>query len=408
MGTLSHPIISLTTAYSHPILFPSEKQYVVTNPVSLRVKRTLGSAVVRGDYVHEEMFREGMIEEWEQCVGLVMDGRWGRAREVLKAMNERLDAWVGKGKELGEEFHEMRVDLMKCVEFVLTQILEQKSIPSSTTSGNGTSNGGDDYGELAVPERAIRRGDTIRTMTRNTRYPGKWSLPLNSQSEPGSNLPSDDERLSLSTKSLPTNNNLPNSQSYRRESEKLVEEAITRGEPVTLFDNNSPLSFPPTINTPIKTPSTIICTKNPRGSEVISTRNSPVSRDITPTPSDPFGLRKDSRREPSTPTPSPRKRAALYNTPRWPRTGRPSRSPPPETPTQKGPVIKGRKGFGIDGTGRSSIYDEIAVAGDDGDDPAERIWKGIDEEYMSPEGGRITRSRRLRRRGSIRPSVLDD
>ena len=51
-----------------------------------------------------------------------------------------------------------------------------------------------------------------------------------------------------------------------------------------------------------------------------------------------------------------------------------------------------------------SIYDEIE---DDDVDPAQRIWKGIDEEYSmsscSPEGGRITRQRRLRRMGSIRP-----
>jgi len=37
-------------------------------------------------------------------------------------------------------------------------------------------------------------------------------------------------------------------------------------------------------------------------------------------------------------------------------------------------------------------------------DPARRIWRGIDEEYSSPEGGRFHRRRRLRRQvsGSVR------
>jgi hypothetical protein len=39
------------------------------------------------------------------------------------------------------------------------------------------------------------------------------------------------------------------------------------------------------------------------------------------------------------------------------------------------------------------------------EDPAERIWKGIDEEYTSPGGGGgIMRKRWGRRQGSFRPS----
>lgn len=175
------------------------------------------------------------------------------------------------------------------------------------------------------------------------------------------------------------------------------------------FNNNDtspPTFFPVPDFNPSKTPSTIYRSTVCAPSDLRSIRTTPVSRDITPTPSDPFGLRKDSRytvEPPCTPTSSPRKRAALYNTPRWPKRGRPSPSPPPETPTH----VKGRKGFGVerDGGGSSSIYDEILDELDG--DPAQRIWKGIDEEYCSPEGGRFTRSRKLRRQGSIRPRVLD-
>jgi hypothetical protein len=35
-------------------------------------------------------------------------------------------------------------------------------------------------------------------------------------------------------------------------------------------------------------------------------------------------------------------------------------------------------------------------------DPAELIWKGIDEEYVSPDGGRFNLRRKLRRKASVR------
>jgi hypothetical protein len=40
-------------------------------------------------------------------------------------------------------------------------------------------------------------------------------------------------------------------------------------------------------------------------------------------------------------------------------------------------------------------------------DPAEAIWKGIDEEYASPEGGRFKLRRMLRRKASVRTEFGD-
>jgi hypothetical protein len=149
------------------------------------------------------------------------------------------------------------------------------------------------------------------------------------------------------------------------------------------------------------------------------------SRDITPTPTDPFGLRKDPKTIGTSPspspitsavpvsntgssipmatmtTPSPRKKAALYDSPRWPRSGRPSPSSPASI---VGPVVQkdsvtdskdGKKIFGPD-----RIDGERGRLGDV--DPAEAIWKGIDEEYVSPEGGRFKLRRKLRRKASVR------
>src|SRR5271169_5983835 len=137
MGTLSHPIISLTTAYSHPLL-SSEKQYIVTNPIQVRVKRTLGCAVVRDDTLHAEILRGSLVADWERCTSYVNDGNYGRARELLKEMSGRLDDWIVRGRELSEEFHEMKVELMKCTELVLTGILDQKANTSSSSESTGS------------------------------------------------------------------------------------------------------------------------------------------------------------------------------------------------------------------------------------------------------------------------------
>ena len=85
MGTLQHTLLTLTTAYSHPLL-PSETQYVVTTPVQVRVKRTLGSAVRRDDGVQREVLRGMLVTEWERCGEFVKMGKWAGARECLKGM----------------------------------------------------------------------------------------------------------------------------------------------------------------------------------------------------------------------------------------------------------------------------------------------------------------------------------
>ena len=321
MGTLKHPLLTLTTAYSHPLL-PSETQYVVTTPVQVGVKRTSGSAVRRDDGIQREVLRGLLVTEWERCGEFVKMGKWVGARECLKWMMEQLDLWVSKGREVNEEFHEMKSEIINYVEFVIgaERRVSEVGIPKKR--------------ELAIPERAIRRGETLPTRRRNTPYP---------HSTPVSKTSNDDGRYnSPSKKSVSETTNL----SHRRESEELVEEAIFRGKPVTLFHNRSLLS-PPIFTTKPgdTTPTCRSRSRHDSASDVLSIRTTRTtktsSRDVTPTPSDPFGLRRDSHALPSTPQSqsSPRKRAALYTTPRYPRTGRPS----PSTPTQ----VPGRKDFGI-------------------------------------------------------------
>ena len=136
------------------------------------------------------------------------------------------------------------------------------------------------------------------------------------------------------------------------------------------------------------------------------------SRDITPTPTDPFGLRKDPKMgttaivastSPSSTanrfvTPSPRKKAALYDSPRWPRCRRSGPASPlsAEKDGEKGDRME-RNGYDkVDGMEREKRERVEDV------DPAELIWKGIDEEYVSPDGGRFNLRRKLRRKASVR------
>ena len=281
----------------------------------------------------------------------------------------------------------MKSEIINCVEFVIGAEMGTLQVGVQKRKGP------------AIPERAIRRGETLPTRRRNTPYP--HSTPVFETSSDNASY------SSQSIKSAPETTNL----SHRRESEVLVEQAILRGEPVTLFHNPSLLS-PPTFTTkPGDSTTPRRSRRRNLASDIISIRTTRTtttpSRDVTPTPSDPLGLRKDSHASvtPSTPQSqsSPRKRAALYTTPRYPRTGRPS----PSTPTQ----VPGRKDFGVAKGDDEvvSIYDEIE---DEDIDPAQRIWKGIDEEYClsscSPEGGRIARRRKLRRMGSIRPRSLNE
>lgn len=155
---------------------------------------------------------------------------------------------------------------------------------------------------------------------------------------------------------------------HRRESEKFVNEALDRGEPVTLFSSE---------------------TRSKAAPYVAGRRDFGQDRDVTPTPADPYSLRQD----PVSPH-TPRKRAALYDSPRWPTGGRPSPDTPSHTPRKSQTQDLRRRGMDVE-----RPLDDL------GGDPAERIWKGIDEEYTSPGGGGgIMRKRWGRRKGSFRPS----
>ena len=95
-------------------------------------------------------------------------------------------------------------------------------------------------------------------------------------------------------------------------------------------------------------------------------------------------------------TPSPRKRAALYDSPRWTRGRRPGPASPPSAENDGEKYVKMESDEKGDGMEREKREKEDEV------DPAELIWKGIDEEYVSPDGGRFNLRRKLRRKASVR------
>jgi hypothetical protein len=394
MGTLSHPILTLTAAYSHPFL-PSSTQYVVTTAVEVRIKRTLGCASARDDVVAAEALRGELVAEWEAMRQLKEVGLFAKAQEVLKGMEGRLEAWITRGREATEEIMEMKEEVMKCVEQVW--------------SGQGVGVMG-----ITIPERAVRRGDIPRGSPYPTHPKGEKLKQI--KSTPASSSSGECEQgcdsRSIKSEVLGTScikRKKERNQSHRRESEKLVEDAIIRGQPVTLFHgkrDNSPILLSPVTPSHRSAEHQTLLTIIPSRSHMAhpaspSRASSPFrSREVTPTPADPYGLRQDIRASTPQSASSPRKQAALYTTPRWPRSGRPSPSTPTHSP------IAGRKDFGTatDGDSVMSIYDELE---DDGQDPAMKIWRGIDEEYVSPEGGRFTRRRKLRRQTSIRYSGHD-
>jgi hypothetical protein len=423
MGTLRTPIITFTAAYNHPLL-PSESQYVVCKPLSISVKRTLGCAVARNDGVRAEVLRRRLLDEWEIVGGYMREDRFEMAKSNLDGMMERLDNWVDSGGDGGGEWFEMRFDVMREMEVVLTKILDGKRAVSAE--------------EVKIPEEVLINNDLPRKgrifslfSKRKDKQHGKGNLEPVSTCDSGNDSWSSGSVKSdipRSSKKAKTSQHLGN----RRESEKLVEEAIIRGEPVTVFQENSePLLLPPSTET-IRRPTTSQSQRRyERDADVISIRSTLTldqkypftsyrhrSRDITPTPTDPFGLRRDSRALPSSPQsviPSPRKRAGIYAMPRWPRSGRPSPSSSPPSPPSK-VRQQGRETFGSvkDDKSIASIYDEMdnqqqgrdfARTGDV--DPAELIWRGIDEEYVSPGGGgKFMKWRRSRRKVSSR--TLDD
>lgn len=98
-------------------------------------------------------------------------------------------------------------------------------------------------------------------------------------------------------------------------------------------------------------------------------------------------------------TPSPRKRAALYDSPRWPRGGRPCPSSPSSVVEKDAGTEDTLK---MDRMGDGDMGERDKREREEEVDPAELIWKGIDEEYVSPEGGRFNLRRKLRRKASVR------
>jgi len=314
---------------------------------------------------------------------------------------------------------------------------------------------------IAIPPPAKMRGNAYppRRQTRritpsiagSRKHGSHRSADMSFSSANGSYSSASDKSIT-SSKSLPQDhspttplpqNIIPLTLGNRKESETLVQEAFIRGEPVTLFNSLLPSDLlPPSVPQylPLPIPSKADETPYPprtldpgpsadRDADTISLRSVMTldqkypftphrhrSRDITPTPTDPFGLRKDPKTtSPSSPlaslgfsgpmmkpsatqvvTPSPRKKAALYDSPRWPRGGRPS----PSSPTSL--VATERSGTGSKEGKRTADTMEAGDREAREVDPAEAIWKGIDEEYASPEGGRFKLRRMLRRKASVR------
>jgi hypothetical protein len=433
MGTLKSPILTLTAAYNHPLL-PAETQYVVCKPVSLSMKRTLGCAVARNDAVRADVLRGALLSQWDAMVEFLKVGRFEEAKLILEGMMGRLENWVGADEEGAGEWFEMRVDVMRELEGVLTKILDGKGQGQLQSQSTG----------ITRPQQALLRENvskkrrmTSQRLTQNVRQAGK------ARSTPGSSIDSRNDSWSSGSVRSDTPTGSKKTKCYqvvghRRESE-LVEEAIIRGEPVTLFEQDPNYVHPlPAMDSPLRKlePANSQKSYSPslpsrkRDSDVISIRSTLTldqkypftphrhrSRDITPTPTDPFGLRSDSRVPSSVAQSanlSPRKRAGIYATPRWPQGGRPSRSQ--STSSEHGSPTQGRQGFGTakDDKSETSIYNEInyedrghdAVTTGDAD-PAELIWRGIDEEYISPGGGgKFMKWRRSRRKVSVR--TLDD
>jgi len=359
-----------------------------------------------------------MLREWEWVLRDVGSGEWDRARKMLAGMEKRIDEWVGRGggTVVGDaEVEGMRVDVMRLQEKVLTMILQKRGHIADT---------------IRVPEPAItRHANPPRKAISRSYAPSRVASSTTTSS-------SSDYSSRISTKSLrQTKSEFQNLQQLhpappplrRKESEKLVDEAIRRASPVTLF--TPPTHKPPAKDHHLTSPPRRHTRETPPQSPDTPTPTVALtSRDVTPTPADPHGLRYSTASQLTT----PRKKAALYTTPRWPTSGRPSPSPSPPaegtpTPSQKPRrTHKGRRGFGVAAQDDaesiiSSIYDEIEEVkmgsaggekgreekedadGEDGDgDPAKRIWRGIDEEYYSPEGGRFHRRRRARRQVSVR------
>jgi len=394
MGTLSQEILSMTCAYSHSLL-PSS-HFIVTKPFKASVKRSLAREAERDSTLEKEMVRCYLLREWELALEEGRCGEMNRMERRLVGIKGRLE-----GMEGGER-DEMHGEVSRLLKLV----------------------GGVTHAPIA------------RVSTSQKDDVEKVFVLLKGKSN---------EERSIKSESALDTRNLAN----RRESEQFVEDALVRGEPVTLFHDAFDAAISQASQSSFKrrrakvdiSDTTSLHSTKSLDLNYSSPSKHWSSRDVTPTPADPHGLRLDSRMdvEEMIFSSSPRKKAALYATPRWPTSGRPSPPPPPPstppqlttspsykrsvrgerplllTPPSPSPQgILGRKDFGAyagdDSISVRSIYDEL-----DDDrgkrneemDPAEEIWRGIEGEYLPLEGGKKSRWRRLRRQGSIRPSTRE-
>jgi len=362
----------------------------------------MGSAVVRNGGVENEILRVRMAAMWDGVMGKIESGDDEGAMVDLRQMFEGLDAWANRGRECDEEFWEMRKDVIEEMDKVMGRMLEKKA------------------GSIRKPTRAIRKGELMRITLKAPAGEHLTELPI---TPPLSTVKPSQHLRGTTSSHSDEGNRLPSI--HRRESEQLVEDAMSRGKPLTLFHdpfNSSPIEFTPrytrTTLPPRHPDSDKISLRSVLTMETPGVRSR--RRDITPTPSDPHGLRADSQYFTPQIMSIPRKRAGIYATPRWPKGGRPS--PPVATPTPTEslvrsfrtperatnhptaplflpptPVERREADPGAERRKSTSIYEELLREGDETADPAELIWEGINEEYSSPNVGRFTRWRRLRR-----------
>jgi hypothetical protein len=340
MGTLQHPLLTLHIAYPlHTAPSHNPPATVVLAPVTLSIKRTLGSAARPIDHVKTELFRTTLLREWRVLLRPMETNDQSTLESLLTGMMRSLRRWESSGRELDVEYAEMAADIKS----------------------------------LWDRGRVIQRPQKALVKDRSS-----WSTATSS---------SQTSRSQKSRDEIPV-------RYQRRESEKFVTEALDRGEPVTLFSNTPPKS--PSKKSPSKKAPSEHGMRAAAG--VAGRRDFGRDRDVTPTPADPYSLRHD----PLTPH-TPRKRAALYDSPRWPTGGRPSPDTPVSSRHRQTREVR-RRGMDVE---RDAIPLDLGVPGKEvvaEEDPAERIWKGIDEEYTSGGGGGIMSKRWGRRKGSLRPS----
>ena len=404
MGTLTHPLLTIHAAFAHPLLPACDSidntfQYcnvsdqsastggggahIVTTPLTIGIKRTLGSAPKSRDTTKFSILREDLLRLWEPTLKAPKSGETQSTEQSLSSMLHSLRTWAESGREVNAEFAEMEADVRRVYREVVDTGREARS-------------------RITVPKPVFTR-DGVHGRRIPTPIPS-WSSASTSEASSGSQKSRHTEMSGASQRSGKRTRGNEYSD-HRRESEIFVQDALSRGEPVTLFSSGSkPPQRPQNRQHPGSAKRQAASLFQTPAGKV--SRFSGGERDVTPTLADPHGLRQP----PHTPT-SRRKRAALYDSPRWPTGGRPSPVSPDTPPTPPTPTHYTRANMGKtreDGED-ASLYAQ-SVHGvetfSDEEDPAVRIWKGIDEEYSSPLGGIIKRRWR-RRDGSTRPSKAE-